>query len=229
MVDRRVMEKDAAMQTGLRIKAARVLTGLNQEVFADTYDFAYTSVKNWELGRSIPREDTIHKILDAFYESGVRVSRDWLLFGAGSGPNHVAETCETVSFADLRKPENIDFSQEITQFERACLKNNVRPLVTIISDDLMMPFFFKGDIVGAESVEMKSLKPNSDLYLEHPLLVEISPNIFQPRFLSYSQDGLLKFWRTNRDGIVGEIKHTIVGKITWIRRSSNGLLINSNS
>ena len=81
MVDRRVMEKDAAALTGLRIKAARVLTSLNQESFAEKFRFGYASVKNWELGRSIPREDTVNKMLDAFCECGVKTTRDWLLFG----------------------------------------------------------------------------------------------------------------------------------------------------
>lgn len=229
MVDRRVMEKDAATRTGLRIKAARTLTNLNQESFADRFKFSYPSVKNWELGRSIPRDDTVVKIIDALFECGVQTSRDWLLFGTGSGPNHIAEGFDGPSYQDLPKAEIADFSQEIAQFERVCVKNNMRPLVAVVSDDLMRPFFFKGDILGAESFELKALGSKSDLFFEYPYLVEISPNMFQPRMLSYNQSGSLKFWRTHQEGIVGEIKHPIVGKITWVRRSSKTPSANGNS
>lgn len=228
MVDRRVMEKDAATRTGLRIKAARTLTNLNQETFADRFKFAYPSVKNWELGRSIPRDDTVAKIIDALLECGVKTSRDWLLFGTGSGPNHIAEGSDNTC-ADSPKTEISDFSQEIAQFERACVKHNIRPLVVVVSDDLMRPFFFKGDIVGAESMDLKALGPKSELILEYPFLVEIAPSTFQPRLLSYNQGGSLKFWRTHQDGVVGEIKHPMVGKITWTRRSSRTPSADSNS
>ena len=112
MVDRRVMEKDAVVLTGLRIKAARVLTNLNQEDFAEKFKFGYASVKNWELGRSIPRDDTVGKILEAFHECGVQTTRDWLLFGLGSGPNHFSERDDNISQNSF-KMETIDCGHEI--------------------------------------------------------------------------------------------------------------------
>jgi transcriptional regulator with XRE-family HTH domain len=221
MVDRRVMEKDAAALTGLRIKAARVLTNLNQEGFAEKFKFGYASVKNWELGRSIPREDTVHKMLDAFYECGVKTTRDWLLFGLGSGPNHIGEhednLLENLTSA---KPEVMGFSTEVAQFERSCVKNNIRPLVASVSDNLMAPYFFKDDVVGAESIELKSLGLKPQISIEYPYLVEITPSNFQPRFLARDARGAIKFWRSHKEDIVGEIKHMWLGRIIWFRRPS---------
>lgn len=218
MVDRRVMERDAVVLTGLRIKAARVLTKLTQEGFAEKFKFGYASVKNWELGRSIPREDTVGRILDAFVECGVKTTRDWLLFGLGSGPNHFDNTDEGIPLGTLRS-DSSDFGHEMAQFERLCTKNNIRPLVVTVSDDFMRPFFFKGDIIGAESIDLKTLMLKKESLIEHPFLVEISPRIFQPRFLSSSENGLLKFWRTHQGGLAGEIKHAWLGRIVWLRRA----------
>lgn len=215
MVDRRVMEKDAVALTGLRIKSARVLTNLNQENFAERFSFGHASVKNWELGRSIPRDDTVNKILDAFYECGVQTTRDWLLFGLGSGPNHIGERDAPDSVKSTP-----DFSQEIVQFERSCMKNNIKPLVITVSDNLMKPFFSKGDTIGAESVELNMLG-TIDSVSEYPFLVEISPNNFQPRLLSCDETGSIKFWRTNQGGIVGKIRHLWLGRIIWLRRFLN--------
>lgn len=220
MVDRRVMEKDAAALTGLRIKAARVLTNLNQEGFAERFKFGYASVKNWELGRSIPREDTVAKILDAFYDCGVQTTRDWLLFGLGSGPNHISENDDNLILSNSAKSDALDFSPEVAQFERACIKNNIRPLVVTVLDDFMQPFFFKGDVIGAESIELKTLTSNPDLSIEYPFLIEIAPSNFQPRFLSCDEGGALKFWRTHQKGVIGEIKHVWLGRIIWFRRAS---------
>lgn len=219
MVDRRVMEKDAVALTGLRIKAARVLTSLNQECFAERFKFGYASVKNWELGRSIPRDDTVNKILDAFHECGVQTTRDWLLFGLGSGPNHISEYDDSVS-ANSFRTETLDFGHEIAQFERTCVKNNIKPIVVSVADDLMQPFFFKGDVIGAESIELKTLMSQNQALIGYPILVEVVPNIFQPRFLASDIDGTIKFWRTHRGSVVGELRHLWLGKIIWFRRPS---------
>jgi DNA-binding transcriptional regulator YiaG len=220
MVDRRVMEKDAVALTGLRIKAARVLTSLNQECFAERFKFGYASVKNWELGRSIPRDDTVGKILDALHECGVQTTRDWLLFGLGSGPNHIGERDDSVNISSFRT-ESLDFGHEIAQFERTCVKNNIKPIVVSVADDLMQPFFFKDDIIGAESIELKTFISQHKPLAEYPVLVEVSPNVFQPRFLASGIDGIIKFWQTYQGCVVGELKHHWLGKIIWFRRHSS--------
>jgi transcriptional regulator with XRE-family HTH domain len=217
MVDRRVMEKEAVTLTGLRIKAARVLTNLNQESFAEKFSFGYASVKNWELGRSIPREDTVNKILGALNECGVDTTRDWLLFGLGSGPTHIGERNNSYSMA---MKSDADLTLEIAQFEKMCVRNNMRPLVVTVSDDLMAPLFFKGDVIGAESVDLKTVTLKTNIFVNYPFLVEIMPGIFQPRLLSCDEAGSIKFWRTQQASVVGNIKHTWLGKIIWIRRPS---------
>ena len=228
MVDRRVIEKDAAALTGLRIKAARVLTSLNQEAFAEKFKFGYASVKNWELGRSIPREDTVGKILDALSDSGVQTTRDWLLFGLGSGPNHISDSEESAQ-SPMAKSDALDFTNEVAQFERVSIRNGIKPLVVTVADELMQPFFSRGDILGAESIELKSLASRNSSVVEYPYLVEIAPSIFQPRLLSYDQHSTIKFWRTNKDSTIGEIKHGWLGRIIWFRRPSKCSVMNSDA
>lgn len=224
MVDRRVMEKDAVALTGLRIKAARVMTSLKQEGFAEKFNFGYASVKNWELGRSIPREDTVSKIVDALLECGVLTTRDWLLFGIGSGPihTHLHERDDVVSAVSVGR-ELSDLGQEIAQFERSCIKNKTKPIVITVADDLMKPFFFKGDVIGAESVELKTLVSQTKPFVECPFLIEVQPSIFQPRFLASDAEGTIKFWRTHQSSVVGELKHMSLGRIVWLRRMSTEL------
>jgi transcriptional regulator with XRE-family HTH domain len=216
MVDRRLVDEDDVSRIGLRIKAARVLTSFNQEEFAEKFGFGHASVKNWELGRSIPRKETFAKIISSFGDSGVQVTRDWLLYGSGSGPTHGdLSTGETVSNASL----GID--KEIAEFERWCKQNKHKSLMAI-ADDMMAPFYFEGDCIGAVELDFNEYQRRSaaiSKQIEAPLLVEIEAGNYQPRFLRYDKSGDLKWLQSQQGNFVADLEFKSLGKIMWVRRA----------
>lgn len=216
MVDRRLIDEDDVSRIGLRIKAARVLTSFNQEEFAERFGFGHASVKNWELGRSIPRKDTFAKIISSLGDSGVQVTRDWLLYGSGSGPTHGDPSnlgMSTSSTAGIEK--------EIAEFERWCKQNGQKSLMATVSDDMMTPFYFQGDYVGAVELDFNDYQKQSPAILkeiEAPFLVEIEAGNYQPRFLRYDRSGDLKWFQSAKSTVVDEMEFKGLGKIIWLRR-----------
>ncbi len=216
MVDRRGVDENDATQIGLRIKACRVLSNLNQESFANRFGIVLTSIKNWELGRSIPRQEAVEKFIAALTECGVLTTRNWILFGQGSGPRHGVNEISDSSSAQNRDD---GFAVEIAHFERACLKENRKPLVARVVDDLMEPFFFDGDVIGAEEVTIAELESLPERALKHPYVIEISPGEFVPRILCRDALNHLSFCRTIGNESVSEIGQSWVGRVVWLRRS----------
>lgn len=216
MVDRRVVPEDDMSKIGLRIKAARVLTSFNQEEFAEKFGFGYASVKNWELGRSIPRNDTFTKIVSSLADSGVQVSKDWLLYGSGSGPTHGAISYEPTSSMPA------DMKQEIAEFEKWCNQNEYKSLITIVSDEMMAPFYFKGDYLGAIEIGINKYQNYSTAIakeIEAPFLVEIEAGNYQPRFLRYDSYGSFKWIQTQFGNFISDVNFNNLGKIMWVRRN----------
>jgi len=216
MVDRRVVHEDDSSRIGLRIKAARVLTSFNQEEFAEKYGFGYASVKNWELGRSIPRNETFAKIVSSLSNSGVQVTRDWLLYGSGSGPTHSEGSSEPVSNSST------DFKSEIVEFERWCKQNKQRSLISIVSDEAMTPFYAEGDHIGAVELDIKDYRTHREGIAKEiaaPFLVEIEAGIYQPRFLRYDKSGTLRWFQAQQDKLIGDLNFNGLGKIMWVRKT----------
>ena len=216
MVDRRLVHEDDSSRIGLRIKAARVLTSFNQEEFAEKYGFGYASVKNWELGRSIPRNETFAKIVSSLSNSGVQVTRDWLLYGSGSGPTHSEGSSEHVS------SESTGFKPEIVEFERWCKQNKHRSLIAMVADEAMMPFYAEGDFIGAVELDIKDYRAYREAIAKEvsaPFLVEIEAGNYQPRFLRYDKSGLLRWFQAQQDKLVGDLNFNGLGKIMWVRKA----------
>jgi len=220
MVDRRIVSSDDVARIGLRIKAARTLTALNQEEFAERHEFTYASLKNWELGKSIPRSDAVLKMVSALQNSGVCTTRDWLLYGSGSGPTH-HRSDETIS-ESLAAPEEGGLGREVQIFELWCYNSKKHPIVATVSDDLMEPLFAKGDIIGAEGimslVDYEKRNPEQSM-TKIPFLAEIEPGHFQPRFLRRTSEGVIKYLCTNNGHQINEIKYTGLAKILWIQKN----------
>lgn len=219
MVDRRIVSSEDVARIGLRIKAARTLTALNQEEFAERHEFTYASVKNWELGKSIPRSDAVLKIVSALQHSGVSVTRDWLLYGSGSGPTH-HRSDEISSESPTSLEERL--GREMQIFELWCYNSKKNPIVATVADDLMEPLFKKGDVIGAES--LTSLSDYEKRYPEQCMtkeafLTEIEPGYFQPRFLRKNPEGIIKYLSTNNGNHIHEITYTGLAKILWIQKA----------
>lgn len=206
-------------QIGLRIKSARVLTGLNQEEFATACNFNHTSVRNWEFGRVTIRRNAVMNLIDAFSKYGIQVSFDWLVYGAGEGPV-LSSTARTQALEE----SNVD--DLVADCQRLLSVKNNRILKAIVSDDAMCPLYHRGDLLLAIAQPLESLIPMLNAEgLPSPYLIKLKDGLIVPRWLV--SDGVNWWGRIpNRDLIdpvisnwAGKIVVRIAGDIIETKRS----------
>jgi transcriptional regulator with XRE-family HTH domain len=77
------MDEDLT-KIGLRIRAARTLTGLNQEEFAEKFNFGHTTIRHWESGYVLPRKSGLEKLCYDLSTLGVFIDVKWILYAEGS-------------------------------------------------------------------------------------------------------------------------------------------------
>jgi transcriptional regulator with XRE-family HTH domain len=176
------MENLEQKRLGLRIKSARILTGLNQEEFAKACDLNYTSLRNWEFGRVAPRKNAIDRLIESFRSFSIFIDRDWIFFGKGQGPVFTANESLT-DFTPI-------WREEINVFKKTCSAIGERPLILNIEDEDMAPFYRKGDSIGAVVKSLSSLDnyPNCTELLAKPMLVKLTDRQYYLRNI-YLRDG----------------------------------------
>ncbi len=132
---------------GDRIKSARMLAGHTRQSFAESSGISANTIRAWEeppANRNGITSNGAKRITEALNNGGVYCTEDWLLFGKGPGPTLINDA------PSLDDPDNIEWGQEEAVFRdiNAFKSNNPSPLVTIITDDAMVPFYSYGDYVA---------------------------------------------------------------------------------
>src|SRR6266536_1534756 len=100
------------------------------------------AIKNWELGRIIPKSDGIENLIEAFAKYGVYVSFDWILFGNGPGPSYIKP---------IKSPEEIfqdDMLKQLELFKISQRALNLNPIIVEVADSLMEPIYSEKDVLG---------------------------------------------------------------------------------
>ncbi|MCA9508990.1 MAG: helix-turn-helix transcriptional regulator [Myxococcales bacterium] len=141
---------DELKRIGWRIRAVRALTGLSQEQFATLIDVPIMTIKGWELGRALPRDDSLRRVTDSMAEQNICVSLDWILHAEGSGPFFLKGTRSSL----VKKDERIDSidadnTEVAIAFKTRQRKIGQNPIVATLHETSPNYRFFKGDIVGA--------------------------------------------------------------------------------
>ncbi len=200
---------DELKHIGFRIRAVRILTGLNQEEFSKIYGLPYISLKNWEQGKFTPRSESIATYLMAIESAGIRVDPDWLYFGSGPGPiylNANAKVKEEMTASELDK--NIAFFKEQLQ------SRGLNPVISHVDDNSMLPVFKRGDLLGGMVLSRRevllSAQKNEML---RPFLILDSNGNYSPRRLFISNDQI--FTNSYDDSYLCEYKHSWLAKICW--------------
>lgn len=192
-------------QIGLRIKSARVLTGLNQEEFATACDFNHTSVRNWEFGRVAIRRNAVINLIDAFSKYGIQVSFDWLVYGAGEGP-----VLSSAAKAQTLEESNVD--DLVADFQRLLSMKDGRALKAIVNDDALRPLYHRGDLLLAIAQPLESLVPMlSADGLPSPYLIKLKDGLIVPRWLM--SDGVNWWGRVPSKDLIEPIASNWAGKI----------------
>lgn len=136
--------KEEVKKIGNRLYSARVLTGMSREEFGEKQQISVMTIKNWELGRVMPRLDGIMSLINAFKECSVYVSTEWVLYGSGVGPNFIETNTH-----EKDESSNSLLLQQIDLFKRTQRALGLNPIVITVQDNSMEPNFIEGDIVGA--------------------------------------------------------------------------------
>lgn len=197
------MENLENKQLGLRIKAARILTGLNQEEFAKKCDFNYASLRNWEFGRFTPRKEAIERLINAFRSFSISVDPNWIFYGKGEGPIFTQDKFE--------KPNSHLFEEELETFKKNCTNRGDIPIVLQVEDDLMAPLFLKYDWLGACTASLLKLSQHaqSRQIFAKPMLVKLEDRKFSVRYVCH--DGENWFARSQGESRLLRIKCDVVG------------------
>lgn len=210
MVQNVQFTKDELKKIGIRMHTARVLTGLKRDDFAQKHNLSTISIKNWELGRVLPRYDGMIALVNAFKECGVFASPEWILFGNGTGPNYYhARDIDDANVND----EFID--EQIVLFKKAQRSKGFNPVVLTIKDEAMGPTYKQGDLVGGILVSQEFVR--SDLShnpgLNRPWLVTLDNGSFMPAFIYVNHDRWLI--NTLKNPQLMEIATPSIAKIKW--------------
>lgn len=208
----RRLSEEEVKQISLRLKSARMLTGLTQESFSLANDIALMSLKCWEMGRVVPRQNGIANYLSGIRKHGIEVTQDWIFYGSGPGPVYFNGTQVERPRSGLGYIE-----QQADLFKKSCLSRGLNPILVTVKDDEMLPYFGKGDLIGGYYVETNELdkKDASIKVFNKPWLVDINDNDIVPRFLIKEIKNGSFFYRSNVDQSIYPYSNSLVGKISW--------------
>jgi transcriptional regulator with XRE-family HTH domain len=202
--------KDEIKSIGIRMHASRVLTGLSREEFAEKQNIPVMSIKNWELGRVMPRTEGIQTLINAFKEQNIYVSFEWILYGSGVGPNYI----ETTTF-EREESANANLFEQVSLFKKSQRAQGLNPVVVAINDDNMSPTYFKGDLIGGIILPTEAVKKeiSESAYLKGPWMISVATGEFVPALIYFTANQWLM--NTFKEPELKECGVPSIAKIKW--------------
>ena len=201
---RKQFSEEEIGKIGLRLKSCRVLTGLTQEQFAEEFKIPYTTIRNWEYGRVVPRRQGVSDFVASLRFYNVFVDCDWILFGHGAGPSF-----------NLKQPRIEVKSTEIESFKIISKANGLNPIVATVIDDFMSPWFSEGDLIGGTLIDANELKETINSHLNYgiyPILVRLHNGNYAPRWPKIINDNLVF---ASQKAILEELRPISAALIRW--------------
>lgn len=194
---------------GWRIKSVRSLTGLNQEEFSAHGDIPYMTLKGWELGRALPRQDGINRILLSLAAHGIQVTPEWIIFGEGSGPIYSLKSTSPQIVAG----EELNLTTKSFKSEQRKKGNN--SIVMRISDGLMRPKFNIGDTVGGIIMPVREVrhKYSSEDINSTSWMIPMNDDGWAIRDIFFNEERL--YVRKTSSADILESSALSIGKIVW--------------
>lgn len=197
---------------GTRLKSLRGLLGLSRKEFSGKHGFSEFTIRSWELGKTNINKNQLKKVLDAFEIENLVCDAEWLLYGKGTSP-FVTRALLKQNNIDNYKIKGAlleaDFFQE----------NNYESIITRVTDQLMAPFFYVGDLVGGVPISEENVH---SLVGRHVIVVTYKDQIFVRILLPSDKKDLYTFTCTNlekiKEGYLHEVQIKKIYKIVWIRR-----------
>lgn len=129
---------------GERLKSVRMQLGFSRREFADKCGFSAATLQAWEDGRyPIPKKSMV-KYVKTLFDCGLITSPEWFMRGEGLSPRPINK----LSISSIAEKDTI--LREINFFET----ENKNPIITMMLDNSMWPFFGEGDYVGGKLVSV---------------------------------------------------------------------------
>lgn len=211
----RLLSEDEVQRISWRMKSARMLTGLTQENFSAENDISVTSLKCWEMGRAVPRQEGLSNYLNAIRKHGIEVSHEWIFHGSGPGPTYVDVVPST-----KRSPTSDYLEQQIKLFQGNMRSRGLNPIVIEVADDAMSPVYSRGDIVGGFYVEVDQVRAQKT-----PLEIQQSPWLIGAGdscklvYLLFANDANQLFYRSSESETLTMFTSSLIGKVCWHHRN----------
>jgi SOS-response transcriptional repressor LexA len=153
-------------QVAGRIRSARGFVHMTRKEFCEKHGFNLHTMFSWEAGKYLVRQATLEKFCAALAKEGVFCSPEWLLRGAGEGPNTIKAQknllIEQNKLNTFLKIQSFDEEQrikgEIKTFQSGYKKSKMEAVVIQVADSTMGPLFEAGDYVGGVLVKEAGFK-----------------------------------------------------------------------
>lgn len=159
-----------SVRSGLRLKKARLMAGFTRQALENKHGISVNTIQAWESAKSPLSFKGANKIIQAFHDSGLECSIDWLLHGHGPSPRLKDEEDVHDMFSTEQGNNQLNWEDESAilreiEFFRT---SNLNSIVSIVTDDGMLPSYFIGDYVGGK----RKTAENFDKYIGINCLIE---------------------------------------------------------
>ncbi len=196
--------------TGGRIKLARSMLGLSRKDLEDLFHISSNTLQAWESDRVSLTDKGAKKLNEAFIKSGLLCTETWLLSGTGVEPIILKNTNALPNEIN----EEMCILREIEAFKAI----NPSPIIVIVNDDGMEPFYYLGDIVGGNKIDLS----NYDQLVGRNCIIETyQGDTLIRRLLKGGKDGLYNLacinLSTYQQPIIQDIKPRFIAKIVMHR------------
>ena len=147
--------KSSAQSRGKRLKSLRMLADLSRKALEKQYQISASTIQSWEDGKAGGlTEKGALRVTAALRNEGVQCSTEWLLYGAGMGPQLTDKDYlrlgESLSEYEIKTPTRSEDDAAIMQELLIFRIHNQNTIDMIVIDDTMAPHYNIGDYVGGE-------------------------------------------------------------------------------
>lgn len=211
--------KATPIERGKRVKNVRLFAGLTQTALEDKYDISVNTQQGWEKGkRGGLTPKGAMRIMYAMRQEGVYVTKEYLLYGIGIGPQRLEDIVHT----------GIDVEQALDTDEETAIHNelitfrkyNHNAIDMRVIDDAMSPQYMLGEYVGGQRLF------NDDIVkcVNYDCIVEtVAGEFLFRRLKSGNKPGVYTLYCLNPNANVPEpvlynVELKSAAPVIWLRR-----------
>ena len=199
---------DANQTPSSRVKSLRMMLGFSRKKFEEVSGISAATMTAWETNKHPLSNKGAKKLVEALNQLNVNCTADWLLSGEGLPPR-ILQTDHEFWELDTR------ILKEVMYFE----KHNPSPIVSIISDDSMEPFYQHGDYVAG----CQMLPDKAEQLIGRDCIVTLQTGQVVIRRVQQGKDGLLNLFSLNletqaENAFISNCKIQRIAQVIWHRR-----------